>query len=76
MPSLKLQLDMLERKPDQSARGPRLFKYYTEWSRAVSPILVRGFGGEISVREMATQATRAGNAAIDAAMAADPNKPK
>jgi len=76
VPSLKLQLDMLERKPDQSARGPRLFKYYLEWSRAVTPILVQGFGGEVGVREMATQATRAGNAALDAAAAADGSKPK
>jgi ABC-type glycerol-3-phosphate transport system substrate-binding protein len=76
VPSLKLQLDMLERKPDQFARSPRIFKYSTEWSRAVQPILVQGFGGEISVREMATQATRAGNAALDAALAAAPSRPK
>lgn len=76
VPSLKLQLDMLERKPDQSARGPRIFKYMVEWSRAVTPFLVQGFGGEISVREMATQATRAGNAAVEAAAAADPVRSK
>lgn len=76
VPSLRLQLDLLERKPDQSARSPRIFKYSTEWSRAVNPILQQGFGGEISVREMAAQATRAGNAALEAAATADSARPK
>jgi ABC-type glycerol-3-phosphate transport system substrate-binding protein len=64
-PGLKLQLDLLTKKADQDYRGFRIIKYFAQWYAAVSPILDKGFDGEISVSEMATQATRAGNAVLD-----------
>jgi hypothetical protein len=68
-PNLKLQLEMLTRKPDQWARGFRIWKHFQPWFAAITPILALGFAGEISVREMAIRATQAGNAALDAAAA-------
>ena len=64
-PGLKLQLDLLTKKPDQDYRGFRIIKYFSQWYAAVGPILDKGFNGEISVQEMATQATRAGNGVLD-----------
>jgi hypothetical protein len=66
-PGLKLQLDLLEKKGDQSARGFRIWKFFQPWFSAITPILADGFGGEYAVREMAAKATQAGNAALDAA---------
>jgi multiple sugar transport system substrate-binding protein len=64
-PSLKTQLDMLTTKPDQEARAWKIWAGWSHWYDAVLPILRQGFGGELSVRDMATKATQAGNAAID-----------
>jgi multiple sugar transport system substrate-binding protein len=61
-PGLKLILDMLQAKPDQSARGYRLWSGYSDWLRETNPILNQAFGGEISVPEAAARATAAGNA--------------
>jgi len=66
-PGLKLQLDLLTKKPDQDSRGFRIIKYFSQWYAAVSPILDKGFNGEISTQEMAAQATRAGNVVLDTA---------
>ena len=64
-PSLKLQLDMLAKKPDQDARGFRIFKFFTPWNNAITPVLGEGFFGQIGVKEMGTKADQVGNAAID-----------
>jgi hypothetical protein len=64
-PSLKLQLDLLTKKSDQDARGFRIFKFFNPWNEAIAPVLADGFNGAISVREMGTKATQAGNAALD-----------
>jgi multiple sugar transport system substrate-binding protein len=64
-PSLKLQLDLLTKKPDQEARGFRIFKHFQPWYTAVLPILTEGFDGVIAVREMGTRAVQAGNAALE-----------
>jgi ABC-type glycerol-3-phosphate transport system substrate-binding protein len=66
-PSLKLQLDLLTKKPDQEARGFRIFKHFNPWYAAILPVLTEGFNGQISVRDMAIKATQVGNAALDAA---------
>jgi multiple sugar transport system substrate-binding protein len=63
-PGLKLILDMLQSKGDQSARGYRLWSGYSDWLRATNPPLEGAFGGEISVQEAVTRATQAGNAAL------------
>jgi multiple sugar transport system substrate-binding protein len=67
-PSLKLQLDMLTKKSDQDARGFRIFKHFTPWNNAITPVLGEGFFGQIGVREMGTKADQVGNAALDAAV--------
>lgn len=65
-PGLKLQLDLLTKTNDQSARAFRIWRHFQEWYTAVNPILVEGFSGAISVREMAVKANAAGNAALAA----------
>ena len=65
--NLKTQLDMLDRKANQDVRGWKLWPSEVPWEAAVKAVLQQGFAGEISVREMATQATRAGDAALIAA---------
>ena len=64
-PGLKLQLDLLTKKSDQDARGFRIFKFFVPWYDAILPIVTDGFNGVISIREMASRATQAGNAALD-----------
>jgi ABC-type glycerol-3-phosphate transport system substrate-binding protein len=66
-PNLKLQLDLATKKADQEARSFRIFKQFQPWYTAILPFLDKGFGGELSVAEMAAQATRAGNAALEEA---------
>lgn len=66
-PNLKLQLDLLTKKPDQDARGFRIFKFFNPWNVTIAPILADGFNGDISVREMGSKATQAGNATLDTA---------
>ena len=63
-PGLKLIMDQMLTKPDQSARGYRLWSGYSTWLSAVNPILNQAFAGEISVQEAVTRATTAGDAAI------------
>jgi len=67
VPTLKMSLDLLTKKPDQDARGFRIFRDFLPWFSAVLPILQSGFAGDIAVRDMAIKATAAGNAALDAA---------
>jgi multiple sugar transport system substrate-binding protein len=66
-PSLKLQLDMLTKKSDQEARGFRIFKNFTPWNNAITPVLGEGFFGQISARDMGIKADQVGNAALDSA---------
>jgi multiple sugar transport system substrate-binding protein len=63
-PGLKLILDMLETKGDQSARGYKLWSGYSDWLREINAPLNQAFGGEISVQEALTKATTLGNATI------------
>ena len=65
IPNLKLELHLLTKKPDQDARGFRIFKHFVPWNNAITPVLAEGFNGSIGVREMGTKATQVGNAALD-----------
>lgn len=67
VPGLKLQLDLLTKKPDQEARGYRIFKHWQSWNNAITPVLADGFRGAISVRDMGIKADQVGNAALDSA---------
>jgi ABC-type glycerol-3-phosphate transport system substrate-binding protein len=68
-PGLKTQLDLLTKKPDQDARGFRIFKSFTPWNTAVQPVINEAMFGLISVRDMGIKGDQVGNTAIDTAPA-------
>jgi ABC-type glycerol-3-phosphate transport system substrate-binding protein len=64
VPTLKVELEMLETKPDQLPRGRPVFREFIPWYAALTGVLAQGFGGEISFQEMITRATQDADAAI------------
>jgi ABC-type glycerol-3-phosphate transport system substrate-binding protein len=64
VPTLKVELEMLETKPDQFPHGRPVFREFIPWYDALRGVLVQGFGGEISFQEMITRATQEADAAI------------